>query len=153
MIFIFVLFTAICLELLFLLHEINDHRVLTAPLTAISAGPSAPPLLLASMASFSLVASPTVFLRAMSNDLLQTVIDLPVLCTPLHPVTRLADLESLMYSLSSCIYHSLCGGDDDKLLASIRKGETEIIGKQMKNGIPLLFIVNYFMEFPLNIAT
>lgn len=129
------LILAICLELLFLLHEINDHRVLTAPLTAISAGPSAPPLLLASMASFSLVASPTVFLRTMAHDLLQTIIDLHVLPSPDNPVTRLADLENLMYSLSSCIYHSLCGGDDDKLLASIRKGETEIVGKQMKNGM------------------
>ncbi|XP_057307228.1 dmX-like protein 1 [Hydractinia symbiolongicarpus] len=125
---------AICLELLLLLHEIEDHRVLSSPLTSISAGPSVPPLLLASMASFSLVASPTAFLQSMTHDLLQTVIDLPSLPTPKTPVTRLADLENLLCSLSSCVYHSLCGGEDDKLLASVRRGETQLVGKQLKDG-------------------
>lgn len=126
--------SAVCLELLLLLHEIEDHRVLNAPLTSISVGPSAPPLLLASMTSFSLVASPIAFLQSMTHDLLQTVIDLPALPNPDNPVERLADLESLMCSLSSCIYHGLCGGDDDRLLVSIKKGETELVGKQMKDG-------------------
>eukprot|EP00111_Clytia_hemisphaerica_P015793 TCONS_00046632-protein len=125
---------AVCLELLLLLHEIEDHRVLNAPLTSISVGPSAPPLLLASISSFSLVSSPVGFLQSMAHDLLQTVIDLPKLPTPNNPVKRLADLESLMCSLSSCIYHSLCGGDDDRLLTSIHKGETQLVGKQMKDG-------------------
>ena len=71
----------------------------------------------------------------MAHDLLQTVIDLPKLPTPNNPAKRLADLESLMCSLSSCIYHSLCGGDDDRLLTSIHKGETQLVGKQMKDGM------------------
>ena len=125
---------AVCLELLLLLYEIEDHRVLSAPLTSISVGPSAPPLLLASISSFSLVSSPVAFLQSMTHDLLQTVIDLPKLPTPMSPCKRLADLESLMCSLSSCIYHSLCGGDDDQLLTSIGKGETQLVGKQMKDG-------------------
>ena len=130
------------MELLLLLHEIEDHRVLNSPLTSISVGPSAPPLLLASITSFSLVSSPVGFLQSMAHDLLQTVIDLKSLPSPTNPVKRLADLESLMCSLSSCIYHSLCGGDDDKLLTSIRKGETQLIGKQMKDGKYLMGTVN-----------
>ena len=124
-----------CLELLLLLHEVEDHRVLSAPLpSSISAGPSAPPLLLASMTSFSLVISPTMFLKSMAHDLLHTVINLPALPNPQNPVTRLSDMESLLFSLSSCVYHSLCGGDEDKLLTSIKKGETELVGKQAVDG-------------------
>ena len=77
----------------------------------------------------------------MVHDLLQTVIDLPSLPTPVRPVKRLADLESLMCSLSPCIYHSLCGGDNDRLLTSISKGETSLVGKQMKNGMFFVLIV------------
>lgn len=127
--------TAVCLELLLLLHEVEDHRVLSAPLSSsISAGPNAPPLLLASMTSFSLVISPTMFLKSMAHDLLHTVINLPGLPNPQNPVTRLSDMESLLFSLSSCVYHSLCGGDEDKLLASLKKGETELVGMQSSDG-------------------
>ena len=79
----------------------------------------------------------------MTHDLLQTVIDLPKLPTPMSPCKRLADLESLMCSLSSCIYHSLCGGDDDQLLTSIGKGETQLVGKQMKDG--KVFFFSHFL--------
>jgi len=140
----FISLSAVCLELLLLLHEIEDHRVLNAPLTSISVGPSAPPLLLASISSFSLVPSPVAFLQSMAHDLLQTVIDLQSLPTPVRPVKRLADLESLMCSLSSCIYHSLCGGDDDRLLTSISKGETCLVGKQMRDGISITFCFVFF---------
>ena len=136
LVFFFVFsFLAICLELLLVLHEIEDNKVLASPLTSISAGPSVPPLLLASMTSFALVASPNSFLRSMAQDILQTVIDLPMLPSPSNPVTRLADLEKLMFSLSSCIYHSLCGGEEDKLLASVKRGEIELVGKQNIQGM------------------
>ena len=48
-----------------------------------------------------------------------------------------------MCSLSSCIYHSLCGGDDDQLLTSIGKGETQLVGKQMKDG--KVFFFSHFL--------
>ncbi len=128
-------FSAICLELLFLLHELEHYHSLAAPLRAFSSGQTAPPLLLASMATFSLFANPVSYLRNMTHDILRMVLKLPDLPNVHNPVDASVALESLSLSLSSCIFHSLCGGHDDQLLEAIRKGEVKIIGKENKEGM------------------
>ena len=129
------LFSAICLELLFLLHELEHYRSLAAPLRALSSGQTAPPLLLATMTTYSLFANPVTYLRNMTHDILRMLLRLPELPSMQNPINAAAALESLSLSLSSCIFHSLCGGHEDQLLESIRKGEVKIIGKENKEGM------------------
>ncbi len=117
------------------MHELEHYHSLAAPLRAFSSGQTAPPLLLASMATFSLFANPVSYLRNMTHDILRMVLKLPDLPNVHNPVDASVALESLSLSLSSCIFHSLCGGHDDQLLEAIRKGEVKIIGKENKEGM------------------
>eukprot|EP00794_Sanderia_malayensis_P010274 gene10274-11329_t len=125
---------AICLELLFLLHELEHYHSLAVPLRAFSSGQTAPPLLLASMATFSLFANPVSYLRNMTHDILRMLLKLPDLPNVQSPVDACSALESMSLSLSSCIFHSLSGGHEDQLLEAIRKGEVKIIRKENKEG-------------------
>lgn len=132
--------TAICLELLFLLHELEHYHSLAAPLRAFSSGQTAPPLLLASMATFSLFANPVTYLRNMTHDILRMILKLPELPNMRNPINAASALESLSLSLSSCIFHSLCGGHEDQLLEAIRKGEVKVIGKENKEGMTFIIL-------------
>ena len=136
LIFLFLLFciSAICLELLFLLHEMEHYHVLAAPLRAFSVGQSAPPLLLASVTTSTLFANPITYLRNMTHDIMRMILKLHELPVGYDPANALSSLESLSLSLSSCIFHSLCGGQEDQLLEAIRKGEVKIFGKENKEG-------------------
>ena len=93
-----------------------------------------PPLLLATMTTYSLFANPVTYLRNMTHDILRMLLRLPELPSAYNPVSVASALESLSLSLSSCIFHSLCGGHEDQLLETIRRGEIKIIGKENKEG-------------------
>ena len=70
----------------------------------------------------------------MTHDILRMLLRLPELPNAYNPVSVASALESLSLSLSSCIFHSLCGGHEDQLLETIRRGEIKIIGKENKEG-------------------
>ena len=70
----------------------------------------------------------------MTHDILRMLLKLPELPTAQNPVNVASALESLSLSLSSCIFHSLCGGHEDQLLETIRRGEVKIVGKENKEG-------------------
>ena len=74
----------------------------------------------------------------MTHDILRMLLRLPELPSAQNPVHVASALESLSLSLSSCIFHSLCGGHEDQLLEAIRRGDMKIIGKENKEGIFLL---------------
>ena len=80
----------------------------------------------------------------MTHDILRMLLRLPELPNAQNPVNVASALESLSLSLSSCIFHSLCGGHEDHLLETIRQGEMKIIGKENKEGnIVKLVSFNY----------
>lgn len=61
------------MELLLLLHEVEQMRSLVSPLYVPSAGPSVPPLILASVSPYSFLASPLGFLQSLTQDILRFV--------------------------------------------------------------------------------
>ena len=62
---------AMNMELLLLLHEVEQMRSLVSPLYVPSAGPSVPPLILASVSAYSFLASPLGFLQSLTQDILR----------------------------------------------------------------------------------
>lgn len=62
---------AMNMELLLLLHEVEQMRSLVSPLYVPSAGPSFPPLILASVSAYSFLASPLGFLQSLTQDILR----------------------------------------------------------------------------------
>jgi hypothetical protein len=70
--------TAMNMELLLLLHEVERCRFLLSPLYVPSAGPSIPPLILGAVSTSSLLASPIGYLQALTQDILKYLFKLNV---------------------------------------------------------------------------
>ena len=66
-------YLAMNMELLLLLHEVEQMHSLVSPLRVPSAGPSVPPLILASVSASSFLASPLGFLQSLTQDILRFV--------------------------------------------------------------------------------
>jgi hypothetical protein len=101
-------------ELLILIHELEQQRHLMSPLYLTSAGSTIPPLILATMVStFSLGASPFTYLSAMTQDILKHLTKLPGPPSPAQPLEMLSVLRSMSATLSACVFQSLvCGRDE-----------------------------------------
>lgn len=99
------------LELLILIHEMEQQRHLMSPLYLTSAGSSIPPLILATMVStFSLGASPFTYLSAMTQDILKYLTKLPGPPNPTQPLEMMSVLRRVTATLSACVFQSLmCG--------------------------------------------
>ena len=70
-------YVAMNMELLLLLHEVEQMHSLVSPLRVPSAGPSVPPLILASVSASSFLASPLGFLQSLTQDILRFVFLIP----------------------------------------------------------------------------
>jgi hypothetical protein len=101
-------------ELLILIHELEQQRHLMSPLYLTSAGSSIPPLILATMVStFSLGASPFTYLSSMTQDILKYLTKLPGPPNPAQPLEMVSVLRSMSATLSACVFQSLvCGRDE-----------------------------------------
>ena len=101
-------------ELLILIHELEQQRHLMSPLYLRSAGSSIPPLILATMVStFSLGASPFTYLSSMTQDILKYLTKLPGPPSPSQPLDMVSVLRSLSATLSACVFQSLMCQKDD----------------------------------------
>ncbi|KAJ7385421.1 DmX-like protein 1 [Desmophyllum pertusum] len=105
---------AMNMELLLLLHEVEQMHSLVSPLYVPSAGPSVPPLILASVSAYSFLASPLGFLQSLTQDILRFVFSLPGPPSPSHPIRLANVLHNLTGTLSDCIYQSLTGMTQEK---------------------------------------
>ena len=105
---------AMKVELLILIHELEQQRHLMSPLYLRSAGSSIPPLILATMVStFSLGASPFTYLSSMTQDILKYLTKLPGPPSPSQPLDMVSVLRSLSATLSACVFQSLMCRKDD----------------------------------------
>ena len=101
-------------ELLILLHELEQQRHLMSPLYLRSAGSTIPPLILSTMvSSFSLAASPFSYLSSMTQDILKYLTKLPGPPSPSQPLDMVPVLRSLSATLSACVFQSLVYGKED----------------------------------------
>ncbi|XP_068740234.1 dmX-like protein 2 [Montipora capricornis] len=113
---------AMNMELLLLLHEIEHMRFLVSPLYVPSAGPSVPPLILASVSQYSFLASPLGFLQSLTQDILKFIFSLPGPPSPNQPIRLGSVLHNLSGTLSDCIYQSLTGMSQEKAPLAGRRG-------------------------------
>ena len=109
-------------ELLILIHELEQQRHLMSPLYLTSAGSTIPPLILATMVStFSLGASPFTYLSSMTQDILKYLIKLPGPPSPAQPLDMVSVLRSMSATLSACVFQSLMCGREE--------GDTNVSGE------------------------
>ena len=113
------------LELLLLMHEVEQTHSLDSPLYVPSAGPSVPPLILAAVSSYSLLASPIGYLQSLTQDILKFLFRLPGPPSPSNPVPMATVLNNLTGTLSDCIYQSLTGMTQETTVVSGYSGRNE----------------------------
>ncbi|XP_049821296.1 dmX-like protein 2 isoform X4 [Aethina tumida] len=122
------------MELVLLLQELQQEKTnqqLLSPLPF----PTSLPLLAASVASCkTVVADPIRYLQCLTQDMLQTMVELP---QPSTSQSQLIVLRDLAVALSACIYQSLCDSDTFKsnLQDSQELCSTHLVGRRRRMSV------------------
>lgn len=114
------------MELLLLLQELQQEKPQQQLLSPLPF-PSTLPLLSASIASSkTVVADPIHYLQCLSQDILHTIIEIPIPPNLATDVGNVFLLRNLAVALSSCIYQCLC--DSDSFVVSLNDEDVGLEG-------------------------
>ncbi|XP_071965576.1 dmX-like protein 2 isoform X2 [Antedon mediterranea] len=129
--------TSVCMELVLLMQEVQQERKTHQQLTLRIPLPTTLPLLSASIANCkTVVADPIMFLRSLTHDVLQTILEFTAPPRQNKNTNKVKTLHRLCVALAACFYESLC----DSETFSPAVSQTKSNGMDVYDGRNLNFV-------------
>ncbi|XP_033123998.1 dmX-like protein 2 [Anneissia japonica] len=129
--------TSVCMELVLLMQEVQQERRTQQQLHLRIPLPTTLPLLSASIANCkTVVADPIMFLRSLTHDVLQTILEFTSPPRQNKNVNKVMTLHRLCVALAACFYESLC----DSETFSPAVSQTKFGGMDVYDGRNLNFV-------------